>query len=226
MRVAKLCVYCALLFTMASQAHASSISVGASSDDYGDPELNLSSDPTDGLLRVFGVTESPTFPIRRGGLEFDITGVTAGATVTSANLFLHVSGTDIATEMQLYGYTGNGLVEAADLNDSTFLGTFNVTGSSGEEFHLDVTSFIQSQVNGSSSFAGFMIRPTIEGPNPTFNGADFASSENDPSVAPLLTVDFTTSAVPEPTSMALLMIGGIGAAAGAYRKRRQQIITA
>ena len=80
-----LVVFAAML--VAGQAQAVIVLVSPSSDDWGDPAIGLSGNPTDGFLRVFGQTGSPGFPIRRGAFEFDISSIPIGATINSANLF-------------------------------------------------------------------------------------------------------------------------------------------
>jgi opacity protein-like surface antigen len=204
-----------------NQARAAVLSVGATSDDWGDPAIGLSGDPNDIFLRVFGVTNLPGFPIRRGALEFDISSVGSGSVISSATLFFADRGTTVSAQMQLHGYSGDGLVQTPDLNDGTFLSFFNVdTSDENRNFNIDVTAFVQSLVGVDFGFAGFMLRATTEGSGEdsnVFNGADFASREfPDSQARPLLTINFQAGSVPAPGTLALF---GIGLAGLAFSRR-------
>src|SRR5688572_20564683 len=200
-----------------NQARAAVLSVGATSDDWGDPAIGLSGDPNDIFLRVFGRTDLPDFPIRRGALEFDISSVGSGSVISSATLFFADRGTTVSAQMQLHGYSGDGLVQTPDLNDGTFLSFFNVDASDeNRNFNIDVTAFVQSLVTVDVDFAGFMLRATTEGSN-VFSGADFASREFfDAQARPLLTINFQAGSVPAPGTLALF---GIGLAGLAFSRR-------
>jgi hypothetical protein len=202
-----------------ASAEAAVIAVGATSDDWGDPDIGLSGDPGDIFLRVFGRTDSPSVPIRRGAMEFDISSIAAGSVITSANLFFADRGTTTTAQMQLHGYSGDGLVQVSDLNDATFLSFFNTdTQDPDRNFNIDVTGFIQALISVDVDFAGFMLRATTEGSN-VFNGADIASREySDLAARPRLTVNFAPAQVPEPLTLALM---GVGLAGLCFSRRKR-----
>ena len=100
------------------------------------------------------------------------------------------------------------------------IASLNTTAFTSADYHLDVTSFVQSLVNNNGTFAGVTLRSSVES---GVHGADFASSEFGNPYQPTLTIDFTPAAVspvPEPASMITLAAGAIGMLGFRMRKRR------
>jgi hypothetical protein len=172
-------------------------------DDRGYQSNGTAFPDNDVFLRVFG--DSTYY---RAALEFSLSGVTAGATINSATLFLSDRGTSTNATIQVHGYSGDGVVTFSDMSANNQIASFNTAAGTSADYNLDVTSYVQSLVNGSGAYGGFLLKSSVEG---SFNGADIASSEY--SIAdyrPTLTIDFTSVApTPEPST---LISAGIGVA--------------
>lgn len=59
----------------------------------------------------------------------------------------------------IFGYVGNGTVEASDFEAGVFLSSVDVSSASpGDILNFDVTPFVNQRVNNGDAFAGFGIR--------------------------------------------------------------------
>jgi hypothetical protein len=159
----------------------------------------------------------------RSALEFNISSVLNGSSVSSATLLLSDAGSTQIGKINVWGYNGNGIIE---INDGNFtlnlLATLTITSSTGNpEFSINVTSFIQNLSDLSVSYAGFLLGGINGG------ASDICSVEADPVAygcgIPLLNIEFTppprieitagpgnTSTVMniiEPPSIALFLLG-------------------
>ena len=107
-----------------------------------------------------GVTSSPSAEYARCALEYDITSIPAGATITAAYLGLH-SGTVpacVSAEciFDVAGYVGDAATTLGDLTAGSPVATGGPMGR-GEEAVLDVTGFVQARHLEGDIIAGFRI---------------------------------------------------------------------
>jgi hypothetical protein len=94
----------------------------------------------------------------------------------------------------IFGYVGNGTVEASDFEAGVFLSSVDISSSSpGDILSFDVTPFVNQRVSNGDAFAGFGIRALNLG-TLTLGGANF------PGIQPRLIVE-TAEPVPEPTTI-------------------------
>lgn len=146
--------------------------------------------------------------IRRLGMEFDITALPPAANIGSATLkWFHHLGTGT---FDVYGYSGNGTVSVADLNNlSTLLLTAVPQANWGS---MDVTTFIQSLKTSSASHAGFVgtSNSPISG-HPHIKSSEWTVVE----LRPQLII----TQVPEPSTAMMAMIG-----IAALSLRRQKLL--
>ena len=97
----------------------------------------------------------------------------------------------------IFGYLGNGTVEASDLEAGVFLSSVDVSSSSpGDILSFDVTPFVNQRVNNGDTFAGFGIRAL------NFGGLALQRGEFS-GIKPRLIVETADVAepVPEPTTI-------------------------
>jgi hypothetical protein len=123
----------------------------------------------------------------RTALEFPITGLPAEATITSATLSLsHAYGNETET-LAIYGYAGDGTIDAADVVVTGTPVTF-ASATPVVENH-DVTAFITPDVIA-AGWAGFSIRAEP----PIFEGTGSAHAIECPSMLhyPILTIEYVT----------------------------------
>jgi hypothetical protein len=106
----------------------------------------------------------------------------------------------------IFGYVGNGTVEASDFEAGVFLSSVDVSSSSaGDILNFDVTPFVNQQVSKGDAFAGFGIRALNVG------GVGLNNFSN---TGPRLIIETAdvTEPVPEPTtifgSVIALTLGG------------------
>jgi hypothetical protein len=142
--------------------------------------------------------------------------ITAGATILDATLQLHVtntSGVDPTLHQMLVDWSENLLTwNSASLiagsNGTPGLQSDNVDAKSASigsfpalalgDAILDVTSVVQNWANGESNF-GVLIESS------STDGTEFASSQDDFHVRPMLTVNY--EAVPEPGTFVISLLG-------------------
>jgi hypothetical protein len=111
----------------------------------------------------------------------------------------------------IFGYVGNGTVEASDFEAGVFLSSVDVSSSSpGDILSFDVTPFVNQRVSNGDAFAGFGIRALNLG-SLTLGGANF------PGIQPRLIVE-TAEPVPEPTT---IFGSAIGLGLGGWLKRKK-----
>jgi len=216
MKPYRLSVLLSLALVTGARLAATTIDIGATDDRTAGVSAgvanSLQSD-NDVFLRTFGVSS-----VWRSALEFSLTSLTGPITINSATLRLVDAGTEVAGTIQVHGYTGDGVVTLGDFGYSNLLTSYNTTDTSSViRVHLlDVTSFIQDQIDANSSFSGFMLRSSNEG---LFQGADIASSEwSDPNYRPLLTIDYSAAATPDGGTSAV-MIGASLVVLATVRRR-------
>jgi hypothetical protein len=111
----------------------------------------------------------------------------------------------------IFGYVGNGTVEASDFEAGVFLSSVDVSSSSpGDILSFDVTPFVNQRVSNRDAFAGFGIRALNLG-SLTLGGANF------PGIQPRLVVE-TAEPVPEPTT---IFGSAIALGVGGWLKRKK-----
>jgi hypothetical protein len=115
----------------------------------------------------------------------------------------------------IFGYVGNGIVEASDFEAGVFLSSVNVSISSAisrEILNFDVTSFLNQRVSNRDAFAGFGIRAL------SFGGLTL--DPNLSSIQPRLIIETAdvSEPVPEPTT---IFGSGIGLGLGGWLKRKK-----
>jgi hypothetical protein len=114
----------------------------------------------------------------------------------------------------IFGYVGNGTVEASDFEAGVFLSSVDISSSSpGDILNFDVTPFVNQRVSNRDAFAGFGIRALNLG-SLTLGGANF------PGIQPRLIVETADvgEPVPEPTT---IFGSAIGLGLGGWLKRKK-----
>ncbi|MEG4248640.1 PEP-CTERM sorting domain-containing protein [Microcoleus sp. Pol10D4] len=97
----------------------------------------------------------------------------------------------------IFGYVGNGTVEASDFEAGVLLSSVDVSSSSpGDILSFDVTPFVNQRVSNGDAFAGFGIRAL------NFGGLALKNTYA-PGIQPRLIVeaDIVAEPVPEPTTI-------------------------
>ncbi|MEM9343510.1 MAG: DNRLRE domain-containing protein [Pseudomonadota bacterium] len=167
----------------------------------------------DGFLRTFGTTQ-----FWRSVIEFDLSGL--GATVTSATLSLTDQGTSRDGRIDIYGFSGDGIVSVDDADVLAMqVGSIEIVEADGtQQFEIDVTAFLQSLTDVDASHAGFIL--ASESPSFSVGGSDICSSEFS-NCAPKLVAEVTeapeVAPIPLPAGLPLLL-AGIGGLALLRRK--------
>jgi len=101
----------------------------------------------------------------------------------------------------IFGYVGNGTVEASDFEAGVFLNSVDVSSSSrGDILNFNVTRFINKRVSNGDAFAGFGIRALNFGALALNNYDPYNPSSG---IKPRLIVETANAAepVPEPTTI-------------------------
>ncbi len=131
---------------------------------------------------------------RRGIMEFDISTIPHNAYIEKATLNLYVVSYGGSRSTNIYGYVGNGVLDASDA-----MRTNNLLAS---HLHyiwgLDVTPFVQNMVVNSYSYAGFLGVETSNGAN-----ANYIVTTDPWYNTSYLEIDY----VPEPATLFLLALG-------------------
>jgi hypothetical protein len=210
--------FTALLLGIPAVASAATVTLAAVAADRGadafpadgdvdflfgnDNAITINAPPSDSMLSSE----------ERGGVEFALAGIPSGATISAATLFLTLSPGDIPAGdvAQVHGYSGNGVIDIADLNVANLVGSFSGALAGDTTFGVAIDpGFVQSLLDGSSGFAGFMVRGVGTAGNAvifTFWGTSFTLPPEDRPPAPELQIEFE-QAVPEPASWLLLATG-------------------
>ena len=157
-----------------------------------------------------GNTTAPSQDLRIF-ITFDLSGIPAGSTITSADFRLFHASTGNNTDQYGEGFvhviTGSGVDATFGTHDDTFAATSGkivTPAHQGENtYHqISVTADIQNWLDGSVANHGFMVRST-EGFGLTGKLFRSAEAASDP---PELVIEY----IPEPTAVALLAAGGLG----------------
>ncbi len=102
----------------------------------------------------------------------------------------------------IFGYVGNGTVEASDFEAGVYLSSVDVSSSRDNDIlNFDVTPFVNQRLSNGDAFAGFGIR--------ALNFGDFALKNTyAPGIQPRLIVETAdvTEPVPEPTTILCAVI--------------------
>lgn len=201
-----ICVSLAL-FVAPTQAAIQILKPGAEGKDVQltniDPTLNRGNSESLIVSRTLGVRSI-------GLVEFDLSSIPSGSTINSATLSLFHSLNDSqGSTFPLYQVTS-----AWDETSVTFntAPTFNSVAAASLVIpdrtaavyrDWNVTSLVSGWSNGSISNFGMWIHDISNG----FTSAHFSSSDDIESRRPILTIDYTPAAVPEP--MSLLVWAGL-----------------
>jgi hypothetical protein len=133
---------------------------------------------------------------RRGILEFDISMIPDNAYIEQATLYLRVVSYGGSTSRNIYGYAGNGVLDATDP-----IQTNNLLASNLHNFSpFDVTPFVQNSIVNSYTYTGFLGVETVDGAN-----SNYAHSTDPYYATSYLTIIY----VPEPASLFLLALGAL-----------------
>jgi hypothetical protein len=102
----------------------------------------------------------------------------------------------------IFGYVGNGTVEASDFEAGVFLSSVDVSSSSDDDIlNFDVTPFVNQRVNNQDAFAGFGIRAlNLGGLALNNNDSDIPNGFLPLGLKPRLILE-TAEPVPEPTTI-------------------------
>ncbi len=152
----------------------------------------------------------------RAVLEFDLSSIPAGSTVTSVVLDVWNSGANPYSAADfLYGYTGDGVVT---LDDVIVDNKLPLAGPKDPIDYEDVTAFLQSLVSSNAAHAGFMLRDD----NLDSFRDYYPYNPDNLTQSPQLVVSFSeTAPVPEPSTLLRWSSLGVIGAVMAYRRRRR-----
>lgn len=169
----------------------------------------------------------------RSALEFDLSGLVPSIDILDATLNLRDAGPSYAGRIDVFGYSGNGVIELSDaLENTNKVGDFNVAQSTGhQDFSIDVTGFLQSLVASNAGFVGFLLVSEDEAANSRSAVASICSGEgglgtnpNAPAscfgFGPSLDVNANVIANPVPASLPL-MLTALGVVGFMVRRRRR-----
>ncbi|MEG4034616.1 PEP-CTERM sorting domain-containing protein [Microcoleus sp. S36b_A4] len=116
----------------------------------------------------------------------------------------------------IFGYVGNGTVEASDFEAGVFLSSVDISSSSpGDILSFDVTPFVNQRVTNGDTFAGFGIRALNLG-SLTLGGGNF------PGIQPRLIVETADVGEPECVPEPITIFGSaLGLSLGGWLKRKK-----
>jgi hypothetical protein len=114
----------------------------------------------------------------------------------------------------IFGYVGNGTVEASDFEAGVFLSSVDVSSSyPGDILNFDVTPFVNQRTSNGDAFAGFGIRSL------NFGALELKSTYA-PGIQPRLIVETTDVAQPVPEPVTIFG-SAIGLCLGGWLKRKK-----
>ena len=190
--------------------------------------------PRDGVFdSVFGnptVTQITTPPSgdfgseERTAVEFDLSAIAAGSTITSVMLRLSPQGANTnlglsAGEVgEVHGYAGDGAITVADMMALGQVGTIAGPTPNGAVTIVLSVPWLQALTDASSTHAGLMFKGVDGATAVTFSFAAAGGGIPIASRPTLLVETADATAVPEPATLWLL---GAGVAVAVARRRRR-----
>ena len=168
--------------------------------DINGTPLLLDSDP---LLEVFegGGFETRTI------MEFSLSGISG--LISGAELWLPTATSIVGgTNISVFGYSGNGVLELADAFSGDFVGSFLPTTIGSHSINID-TSILQNVINGGASHFGLMLSVTSGG----------QAIWNHPQNSTIAKLKISTNSIPEPTTLAIFALGMIGLVSRRFKKQ-------
>ncbi len=189
-----LAIFTVLLFATLSRADTVLLpaAVDGSGQDHFDGAFNFIPPSNDVDLHVFTGLDLE----QRAALEFDLSAIPASAEIQDAQLLLRMDATDDAdTNLSIFGYEGDGLLETSDFSSGMLVNQTLLPGSLGLPLSLlpfDVTDFLTQ--HGNDHYAGFELRLSPLGTR------NFASNMSVESWRPELEIDYI---VPEPPAVVI-----------------------
>jgi hypothetical protein len=232
-RLGTLTLAAALVLTVGAwDAGAATILVTATVSDRGFDDF-----PWDGLSAgVFGnpgVIQITTPPVNtligteeRSAVEFPLATIPTGSVIDSVILQLTPTfqniGLGAGSVGAVHGYPGDGVIQVADLNDSTLVASLVGPTPDGPLMFALPASWLQSLVDAASPFAGLMFKGI---PGPTAVTYDFQSAFSGVPVAerPTLAVEYHAGEVPVVPEPGTIIMLGSGLALAAVRRRCSEL---
>jgi hypothetical protein len=209
----------------ASVMHAASINLYSSGDALRSYDEGGFLKP--GLYANGDLHGYPAAEPTRAIAEFSLAALPASAVVTAATFSYYPGGVAGWPNDRLgfYGYSGNGVAEAADYGAGTLIHQNAGAVSPGVYNSVDVTAFVQSIVAGDATHAGFVVRNNTTNSSViniyTYYDATRPESWYN---APRLSIQYDLAAAPAvPTPAAAA--GGMVLVGGLLAKRRRNAIT-
>ena len=177
---------------LATSASATTVNLGVAAD-RGGRDIDIDGiytivDPEDALTLRAGFDAAPLQEFRFA-LEFDLGAIPSDITITSASLSIGSNGSPAPGSVEIYGYSGNGVIEVADMTGGSLAsGPFVPVIFANTR---DVTSFLQGLVNGGAGFAGFRVQyaSQVLDSNVQIYSSEFTLAEQ----RPVLTIEFTAN---------------------------------
>lgn len=204
----------ACLLALSGVAHGATATLNPTAD--GDVQT-FGGDDVNTVNTVISFTQSGGL-VRNGVLEFDLSSIADGSTITGVSLDLtlarFVSNIGTSAEIDVFAYAGDGVVDISDFSGGTqvFDGSTPTGGNAGDVRSFALTDFATFE----SMLAANLLTLRLE--TDSFASFQIGSLESTSLAAASLTVDYiaaATSDVPLPAALPLLAVGlaGLGFAA-------------